>query len=72
MPVVSITEPQLIREVLMKFNEFQKPNNNPVIKKIATGLVLLEGEMWAKRRRLLNTAFHMEKLKVFLYFFYFR
>ena len=63
-PAVMISEPELIRQVLMRIDEFQKPKANPFILKIATGLVMLEGEEWAHRRKLINPAFHMDKLKV--------
>ncbi|KNA17671.1 hypothetical protein SOVF_077690 [Spinacia oleracea] len=62
-PLVTIAEPELIREVLMKIHEFQKPTGNPLLKKVVSGLVLLEGQMWANRRKLLTPAFHMDKLK---------
>ncbi|KMS98250.1 hypothetical protein BVRB_4g093990 [Beta vulgaris subsp. vulgaris] len=62
-PLVYISEPAMIREVLMKINQFQKPKTNPILKKVASGLILLEGQVWANRRKLLNPAFHMDKLK---------
>ncbi|XP_074318927.1 cytochrome P450 CYP72A219-like [Silene latifolia] len=65
-PMVNIWEPEAMREVFTKLNEFQKPQVNPILKVVATGLVLLEGDMWAKHRKLLNPAFHMEKLKFML------
>ncbi|KNA06618.1 hypothetical protein SOVF_179370 [Spinacia oleracea] len=63
-PLVTIAEPELIRNVFMKINEFQKPQSNPYFKQVATGLVQVEGHHWAKRRKLLNPAFHMDKLKL--------
>lgn len=65
-PMVMISEPELIRQVFMRMDEFQKPKANPFILKIATGLVMLEGEEWAHRRKLINPAFHMDKLKLML------
>lgn len=65
-PLVNIGEPELIREVLMKIHEFQKPNSNPFLKKLASGLVQVEGKVWANRRKLLNPAFRMDKLKCML------
>ncbi|KAL2943493.1 11-oxo-beta-amyrin 30-oxidase, partial [Bienertia sinuspersici] len=62
-PLINITEPQLIREVFMKIKEFPKEKLNPLlVKKVASGLVMLEGQE-AQRRKLLNPAFHMDKLK---------
>ncbi|XP_074319223.1 cytochrome P450 CYP72A219-like [Silene latifolia] len=65
-PMVNITEPEAIREIFTKINEFQKPQINPILNVVATGLIQLEGDMWAKHRKLLNPAFHMEKLKFML------
>ena len=31
---------------------------------MVSGLVTLEGEQWAKRRKIINPAFHLEKLNV--------
>lgn len=59
-------DPELIREVLIKFNEFPKQISNPLVRFLSTGLVSYAGEQWVKHRKLLNPAFHQEKLKVFL------
>lgn len=64
-PCVNIMEPQMIKEVLMRYEEFQKPNINPILKMFVKGLVVYEGQKWAKHRKILNPAFHMEKLKVY-------
>ena len=63
-PMVIISEPEEIRQVLMRMEEFQKPKANPLILKVATGVVMLEGEEWAHHRKLITPAFHMDKLKV--------
>ena len=62
--MVNIMEPELIRDVLLKSNVFQKPPPHPLDKLLVSGLVTLEGERWAKRRKIINPAFHLEKLKV--------
>lgn len=57
--------PESVREVLSnKFGYFAKPKISPLGWLLATGLATYEGEQWAKHRRILNPAFHMEKLKV--------
>lgn len=65
-PVINITDPELIKEALMRINEFQKPKLNPLVGLLAPGLVSYEGEKWAMHRKLINPAFHMEKLKLML------
>ncbi|KAL4577851.1 hypothetical protein LXL04_013965 [Taraxacum kok-saghyz] len=62
-PRVTIMDPELIKEVFAKSNDFKKMKPTPVTKFIATGLLTYEGDQWAKHRKLINPAFHMEKLK---------
>ncbi|XP_073115298.1 cytochrome P450 CYP72A616 [Elaeis guineensis] len=63
-PRVTIMNPEWVREVLSnKFGHFAKPQINPLGRLLATGLANYEGEKWAKHRRILNPAFHLEKLK---------
>ncbi|KAF6176545.1 hypothetical protein GIB67_025730 [Kingdonia uniflora] len=70
-PRVTIMEPDLIRDVLSnKFGHFPKVKHIPLVRLIATGLANYEGEQWAKHRRILNPAFHQEKLKRMLPAFY--
>nr|GMD31853.1 cytochrome P450 CYP72A219-like [Ipomoea batatas] len=64
MPMVFIRDPELVKEVLNKYELFQKPRNNPLGRKLARGLVSYEKEQWAKHRRLINPAFYSEKLKL--------
>lgn len=62
---MTLTDPELIREVLSnKFGHFAKPKIQPIGKLLATGLVNYDGEKWARHRRIINPAFHVEKLKV--------
>ncbi|XP_073108783.1 cytochrome P450 CYP72A616 [Elaeis guineensis] len=63
-PRVILKDPELVREVLSnKFGHFEKPNINPLGKLLARGVADYEGEKWAKHRRIINPAFHLEKLK---------
>lgn len=45
---------------------FQKPSGSPFTRLLARGLASLETDKWAMHRRLINPAFHVEKLKVVL------
>ncbi|XP_077228194.1 cytochrome P450 CYP72A616-like [Tasmannia lanceolata] len=63
-PRVIITDPELMKEALTnKSGHLNKLQLNPLIKVIVPGLVRLEGEKWAERRRMINPAFHLQKLK---------
>ncbi|KAK1404867.1 11-oxo-beta-amyrin 30-oxidase [Heracleum sosnowskyi] len=63
-PLVHITDPDLIKEVLNKFNDFQKPRGgNPFINLVASGLASAEGDKWVEHRKIMNPAFRFEKLK---------
>ncbi|XP_075100458.1 cytochrome P450 CYP72A616-like [Nicotiana tabacum] len=62
-PRVTVTDPKLIRELLNRYNEFHKPEANAFIHLFVTGLASYDGEKWDTHRKLLNPAFHAEKLK---------
>ncbi|KAK1404866.1 Secologanin synthase 4 [Heracleum sosnowskyi] len=63
-PLIFITDPDLIKEVLNKFNDFPKPRgNNPLTELIVGGLLTAEGDKWAEHRKIMNPAFRFEKLK---------
>ncbi|KAK3042447.1 hypothetical protein RJ639_000171 [Escallonia herrerae] len=63
-PVVHIIDPDTIREIMTKYLHFQKPRGgNPLAKLLATGLIDYEGDKWTKHRKIINPAFHLEKLK---------
>ena len=53
-----------MRDVLLKSNIFQKTPSHTLVKLLVSGLVALEGEQWAKHRKIINPAFHPKKLKV--------
>nr|XP_043631610.1 cytochrome P450 CYP72A219-like [Erigeron canadensis] len=63
-PLVHISEPTMIKEILAKNYEFQKMRGgNPLARLLGTGLADAETDRWAKHRKLINPAFHVEKLK---------
>ncbi|CAL5187253.1 unnamed protein product [Lathyrus oleraceus] len=65
-PRLNITDPELIKDVLNKKDDFRKLNVNPLVRLLINGLVNLEGEQWSKHRKIINPAFHFEKLKIML------
>ncbi|TVU35846.1 hypothetical protein EJB05_17753, partial [Eragrostis curvula] len=66
-PVVTLTDPALVKDVLSnKFGHFEKPQFPALAKLLGDGLPGHEGEKWVKHRRILNPAFHLEKLKLMM------
>ncbi|CAI9118913.1 OLC1v1020540C1 [Oldenlandia corymbosa var. corymbosa] len=65
-PVMIINDPKLMKEILLKPNLFPKSNSNPLNKYLAQGLFTAEGDKWTKHRKLMNPAFHVEKIKVYV------
>ncbi|KAK3161344.1 hypothetical protein QOZ80_1BG0075950 [Eleusine coracana subsp. coracana] len=67
MPVVTLTDPAPVKDVLSnKFGHFEKPQFPVLAKLLADGLAGHIGEKWVKHRRILNPAFHLEKIKLML------
>ncbi|KAF3645213.1 Cytochrome [Capsicum annuum] len=63
-PRLIIMDPTLIKEVLLnKQGHFHLPPLNPLVLILTKGLTTLKGEKWAMHRKLINPAFHLEKLK---------
>ncbi|KAJ9554673.1 hypothetical protein OSB04_018718 [Centaurea solstitialis] len=70
-PMVHISDPTMIREVLANHFQFQKARGgNPLAKLLATGLLDVETDQWVKHRKIINPAFHVEKLKHMVPAFY--
>ncbi|KAK9092652.1 hypothetical protein Syun_027563 [Stephania yunnanensis] len=64
-PRVNILDPELIKEILSnKFGHFSKIKVSPLLLLLAEGVANYEGEKWAKHRRTITPAFHLEKLKL--------
>ncbi|CAH9109557.1 unnamed protein product [Cuscuta epithymum] len=70
-PLVIITDTELIKEIYTKNYIYRKIRHpNPQTKLLAEGVATLDGDKWAKHRRLINPAFHSQKLKHMLPAFY--
>ncbi|XP_051225071.1 cytochrome P450 CYP72A616 [Lolium perenne] len=67
-PRVIVNDPKLVGEILTnKHGHFRKRKfTNGIVKRLANGLVSHEGEKWAAHRKIINPAFHVEKLKKML------
>ncbi|XP_049414333.1 cytochrome P450 CYP72A219-like isoform X1 [Solanum stenotomum] len=66
-PLVIVGDPELIRDVFNKHALYQKPKYPPQTKLLAKGILSYEDDKWAKHRKILNPAFHMEKIKDMLH-----
>ncbi|PON98583.1 Cytochrome P450, E-class, group I [Trema orientale] len=60
---VIIMNPKHLKDIFNNYNDFRKPNINFFIRYVADGIILDDGEKWAKRRKIINPAFHLAKLK---------
>lgn len=56
--------PDHVKDIFTKVYDFEKPPSNPLALLLATGLANYDGEKWATHRKIINPAFHQEKLKV--------
>nr|H1A981.1 RecName: Full=11-oxo-beta-amyrin 30-oxidase; AltName: Full=Cytochrome P450 72A63 [Medicago truncatula]BAL45200.1 cytochrome P450 monooxygenase [Medicago truncatula] len=65
-PRVIITDPDQIKDVFNKIDDFPKPKLRSIAKYLSVGILDHEGKKWAKHRKIANPAFHLEKLKVML------
>ncbi|KAK6919114.1 Cytochrome P450 [Dillenia turbinata] len=68
-PRVTIMDPKLIREIMSnKSGDFLKPRNS-FIDLLVTGIASYKGKKWAKHRKIISPAFHIDKLKVLFHVF---
>nr|XP_043626422.1 cytochrome P450 CYP72A219-like isoform X1 [Erigeron canadensis] len=70
-PMVHITEPEMIREILNNYPVFQKSRGgNPLMRILVSGLLDTEAQQWVKHRKIISPAFHVDKLKYMVPAFY--
>ncbi|KAL5699140.1 hypothetical protein ACHQM5_030081 [Ranunculus cassubicifolius] len=66
-PKVTIMDPEMIRDIFCnKVGAISKIRTHPQTRLLVTGVALHEGEKWEKHRRIINPAFHQDKLKMLL------
>lgn len=63
-PRVHVVDPEQLKAAVCLVYDIQKPGINPFLRFLLSGLVSLEGQKWAKHRKIINPAFHFQKLKV--------
>ncbi|KAK9688653.1 hypothetical protein RND81_09G001200 [Saponaria officinalis] len=68
-PWLITTDPEKIKQVLTRYEDFQKPDH-PITQILMVGLYGQEGDTWAKHRKIINPAFHLDKLKRMLHTMY--
>ena len=64
-------DPDLVRDVFVKYSNYRKIEPNPLVKLFVNGLASYNGVVWAKHKKLINPAFHIDKLKVSFHLLFF-
>lgn len=63
-PVVTVMDDEAIKAILTQVHEFRKPTFKALEGLLLNGIMMHEGAKWAKHRKIINPAFHIEKLKL--------
>ncbi|KAK4285793.1 hypothetical protein QN277_002442 [Acacia crassicarpa] len=62
-PKVILMNPEQVKELLNRNYDFTKRQFNPILKYIGSGVGSYDGDKWTKHRKIINPAFHLDKLK---------
>ncbi|XP_063935032.1 cytochrome P450 72A397 [Daucus carota subsp. sativus] len=62
-PRLTVMDPVLVKEILARPDEFQKPRNDHMAHVMVGGLFTTEGNIWSKHKKIINPTFHMDKIK---------
>ncbi|XP_017218245.1 cytochrome P450 72A15 [Daucus carota subsp. sativus] len=62
-PRLGIMDPALVKEILSRPSDFQKPRKDQMAEVLGGGLFTTEGSVWTKHKKILNPSFHIEKIK---------
>ncbi|KAF5197314.1 Cytochrome p450 [Thalictrum thalictroides] len=66
-PRLLVMDTEMIRDILSnKLGHFEKTRANPLGRFVVTGFISYEQQKWVKHRKIINPAFHLEKLKMML------
>ncbi|XP_074285601.1 cytochrome P450 734A1 [Silene latifolia] len=67
-PRLTISDPELIREIFStNAHSYEKYESHPLVRKLeGNGLVSLNGDDWAHRRKIISPFFHLENLKLMI------
>ncbi|MFS7996113.1 putative secologanin synthase [Helianthus anomalus] len=63
-PSMYIRDPELIKEILLRSDEFRKPHPEAFRDSLIGGILVAEGHKWIKHRKIINPAFNLQNLKV--------
>ncbi|KAK4342256.1 hypothetical protein RND71_038072 [Anisodus tanguticus] len=69
-PVVFINDAEIVKEIFSKPYNFLKPENYHIIKLLIKGLAASNKDIWSRHRKIINPAFHIEKIKIMLPIFH--
>lgn len=63
-PVLIIIDSDMLKEIFSRIKEIKKPRLKALGDVFLCGLLNIEGDKWAKHRKIMDPAVHLEKLKV--------